>query len=308
MGPDMIDVDPALSMPRRLAASIGGLVESGGDGHVDFTQPAGEPALLPPDSMAWVVHKNPVSTFIGGVAAVLLELAEPRVRTGVWEHTTFRSDPVSRMRRTGLAAMVTVYGPRSRAEAMIQNVRRMHAHVAGKTPQGVPYHANDPVLLDWVQATASYGFIEAYGAYVRPVGAADADRFYGEAASAGRLYGAMGAPASRAALEAQFAAMRPHLEASTIVAEFLEIVGDAPILLRPLRRLQRAFVRASVEILPAWVRDSLALDESWRLAASEARLVRLVAQTAERVALPSSPAVQTCRRLGLPANYLYTGR
>ncbi len=39
-----------------------------------------------------------------------MELAEPRVRNGVWERTTFRADPIRRLRRTGLAAMVTVYG------------------------------------------------------------------------------------------------------------------------------------------------------------------------------------------------------
>ena len=41
-----------------------------------------------------------------------MELAEPRVRSGVWEHTTFRVNPILRLRRTGLAAMVTIYGPR----------------------------------------------------------------------------------------------------------------------------------------------------------------------------------------------------
>jgi uncharacterized protein (DUF2236 family) len=34
------------------------------------------------------VFKNPVTLFIGGVGAVLLELAEPRVRDGVWGHST----------------------------------------------------------------------------------------------------------------------------------------------------------------------------------------------------------------------------
>ena len=50
---------------------------------------------------------------------MILELAEPRVRSGVWDHTSFRTDPVTRLRRTGLAAMVTVYAPRETAEAMI---------------------------------------------------------------------------------------------------------------------------------------------------------------------------------------------
>ena len=50
---------------------------------VDFRQPAGEGALAASDSVSWQVFKNPVSLFIGGVTTVLLELAEPRVRSGV---------------------------------------------------------------------------------------------------------------------------------------------------------------------------------------------------------------------------------
>jgi uncharacterized protein (DUF2236 family) len=59
------------------------------------------------------VFRNPLSLFVGGITAVLLELAEPRVRTGVWEHTAFRTQPQQRLQRTGLAAMVTVYAARS---------------------------------------------------------------------------------------------------------------------------------------------------------------------------------------------------
>ena len=42
-----------------------------------------------------------------------------------------------------LAAMITVYGPKSRAEAMIAGVGRMHARVEGVTPAGVAYRADD---------------------------------------------------------------------------------------------------------------------------------------------------------------------
>ena len=86
---------------------------------VDFAKPDGAPALVPAESISWRLFRNPVSLYIGGVAAVLLELAEPRVRAGVWDHTSFRTDPVTRMKRTGLAAMVTVYAARGTAEAMI---------------------------------------------------------------------------------------------------------------------------------------------------------------------------------------------
>ena len=84
-----------------------------------FAQPAGELALVPPNAVSWRIFKNPVALAVGGVAAVILELAEPSVRTGVWEHSDFRRDPMRRLERTGMAAMVTVYGARSVAEPMM---------------------------------------------------------------------------------------------------------------------------------------------------------------------------------------------
>src|SRR6476620_12066894 len=99
----------------------------------EFSRPAGEPALVPADSVSWRIFKNPVALFVGGVAAVILELAEPAVRTGVWEHTDFRRDPMRRLERTGMAAMVTVYGARSVAEKMIAGVVQRHERIEGTT-------------------------------------------------------------------------------------------------------------------------------------------------------------------------------
>ncbi len=290
------------TVTSRLAAP------SSGGPAVDFTAPAGEPALAPPDGVAWQVFKNPVALFVGGVTAVILELAEPRVRSGVWDHTTFRTDPMARMERTGLAAMVTVYGARSAAERMIAGVRRMHGRVRGTTPAGVPYRASDPELLDWVQATASFGFLEAYAAYVRPLSDTDRDRFYAEGVAAARLYGAVGVPGSRAELEAKFEAMMPALEPSPIVFEFLDIVRHAPIAPGPLRGLQWMLVRAAVELVPRRLRHTLGLDERFGLGPFERPLVGLLGRVADRVVIPSSPAAQACRRLGLPAGYLYRRR
>ncbi len=80
-------------LQRRIDALASAYFDAPGMPRVDFTKPAGAPALFAPNSVSWRVMKNPVALFIGGIAAVILELAEPRVRTGVWEHTTFRSDP-----------------------------------------------------------------------------------------------------------------------------------------------------------------------------------------------------------------------
>ena len=240
---------------------------------LDFSQPVGEAALVSPNSVSWRVFKNPLSLFIGGVTAVIMELAEPRVRTGVWEHTNFRADPIRRLRRTGFAAMVTIYAARSIAEAMIARVRRMHESVAGTTPSGEVYCANDPELLNWVQGTAAYGFLQAYHSYVQPLSFSERDRYYAEGVLAAGLYGATSPPASGAELEMLFHAIANRLEPSDIVFEFLGTMDSAPILPLLLRPAQHLLIRAAVDLTPPWVRTILGL-EGQGLRTWEAEVVR----------------------------------
>ena len=99
--------------------------------------------------------------------------------------------------------------------------------------------------------------------------------------------------------------MRPRLEASPIIFEFLHIMRTARILPPPLLPVQPLLVRAAVSLTPRWVRDLLGLGDDDELRAWEGMLVRQGGALADRIMLESSPAVQACLRLGLPANYLY---
>jgi uncharacterized protein (DUF2236 family) len=294
-------------LQSRLEAAARALLEPADRSHIDFSRPIGEAALISPDSVSWRVFKNPLSLFIGGVTAVLMELAEPRVRTGVWEHTTFRLNPIRRLRRTGLAAMVTIYGARSVAEAMIARVRRIHDTVAGTTPSGEAYCANDPELLNWVQGTAAYGFLQAYHVYVQPLSSSERDRYYAEGVPAAGLYGATSAPTSEAELEMLFHATAGRLERSDIVLEFLAIMRSAPILPLLLRPAQYLLVRAAVDLTPRRVRTLLGLN-GHGLYAWETEAVRQAGAFADRLVLESNPAVQACRRMRLPTDYLYVHR
>lgn len=275
-----------------------------GDTLVDFATPAGEPAVVAPESVSWQVFRNPLTMFVGGIAAVLLELGEPRVRSGVWSHSSFRVDPARRLRRTGLAAMVTVYGARSRFEALATRVRTMHGRVAGTTRGGEAYRADDPDLLRWVHGTAAFAFLEAYRTYVRPVGAADRDRYYAEGGAGSRLYGVIDAPDSEAATAALFDAMRPRLEASPELDELIAILRAAPILPPLLRPLQHVVIRAAVDLLPAAERDRLQLARHGGLRFGEAALLRSAARLLDRMAVASSPSAQACVRVGLPHDWL----
>jgi uncharacterized protein (DUF2236 family) len=276
---------------------------------IDYASPPGAAALYPPDSVAWAVFKNPVALFVGGIAAVLLELGEPRVRSGVWEHSIFPTDPLTRLQRTGYVTHVSVYAPANVAAKVITGVTRMHERVRGTTPGGAAYHANDPELLDWVQCTVGFGFMEAYSAYCRTLTPAEKDRSYLEAKPSADLFLAHGAPLSVADQEAQFAAMRPKLEPHAILGEFLDIMLRTKGVPLPLRPFQGMMVRAAIALLPDWARATLALDsEKWRLRGWERRTVRMLGALFERIPIPGTPPVEACGRLGLPANYLYRRR
>ncbi len=292
-------------LQRRIEAAAQDFLDAPGMPRVDFAKPDGAPALLKPDSVSWRVMKNPLTLIIGGVAGVILELAEPRVRTGVWDHTSFRTDPLTRMKRTGHAAMVTIYGPADVARAMIAGVSRRHASITGETPSGVAYAADDPELLTWVQATAGFGFLEAYRRYARTLTPTECDTFYAEGASIAPLYGAVNVPRSVLEAEALFARMRGKLERSDIVFEFLSILRRAPILPSFTRPVQLLAIRAAVAITPVWTRELLGLDSRFDLPPGGETLLRAIGAAADRIVLTNAPPAQACIRLGLPADYLY---
>ena len=304
----MLDLAQPLPIPRllreRLDRTQARLLHPNPERAVDFTRPAGEPALVGPDSVSWRVFKNPTALFVGGVAAVVLELAEPRVRAGVWDHSTFRKDPLRRMQRTGLAALVGVYGPRSTAVEMISGVVRMHDRVTGVASDGRAYSANDPELLTWVAATASYGFGEAYSRWAAPLSVADFDRFYAEGVETIGLYGAPDAPSTKSGVDRLIDSWADRLHASAELQEFLEIMAGRPLLPASMRALQAPMVRAAVDTLPAWAVKRLRL-QRWRASPLDRIAVRAAGAAADRLVLDSNPAVQASVRLGLPRDYLY---
>ncbi len=263
-------------------------------GHkIDFRRPQGAEALVPADSLTWQVFKNPMTMAIGGIAAVLLELAEPRVRSGVWNYSNFENKPFRRMIRTSFAAFITVYAPRETAQSVIQDVRRMHGVVHGTTPDGLTYHANDPELLRWVHVTASFGFIESYSRFARPLETHQKSQIYSEAIPVGELFGAKDLPRNVAEQEQIFADMLPRLEPSQIVEDFLRIVQKALPVPWPLSGM---IVRGAISIVPEQVREVLGLQDR-QMNARDERWLKRLARLADKVPVPFSPPAQARKRL-----------
>ncbi|RYD41050.1 MAG: DUF2236 domain-containing protein [Sphingomonadales bacterium] len=272
---------------------------------IDFAAPRSEPALLAPDSVQWRVYKNPIALGIGGIAAVLLEFAEPRIRSGVWDHSTYKADPIGRSRRTGLVAMLACYGPASSAKAVIGQVNRMHGKVKGETPGGDTYRAMDPMLLDWVAATASYGFLMAYDRFVHPLSDADKDRFMRDGDAIGREFGARHTPPTVGAFMAMMGELEPRFEPHPIIFEFLDMIQSGRAAPGVPRFLHRAIARASVSLLPDHVRRKLELGSRYDLTRFDRTALRLAGRLADRHVDRAAPHCQASVRLGLPHDFLF---
>jgi uncharacterized protein (DUF2236 family) len=290
---------------RRLEKMLSSLIEPPSDAPpINYLEPAGDPGIFGPDSVTWRVLSNPVSVFIGGVAAVLFELAEPRVRSGVWDHTDFRRDPARRVRRTGLATMAFTYGSTRDVKALTARVRRLHDRVRGTTPDGQAYQANDPELLTWVYVTAGYGFLSAYLRYVNPrLTRAEQDRYYAESVHACRYYGENRMPGSVSEVECYLEAMRPRLRRHEIVEEFLELVWNVPLVAAQALPLQRLLVQAAVGLLPPWARELLGLEKAHRWHHAARPLVRATAAISGYL-IRNGPPQQACLRMGRPPSCL----
>ena len=261
-----------------------------------FAEPAGAPALSAPDSLVWRVFGNPVAMFAGGVAAVLLELGEARVRHGVWDHSAFARDPVGRLNRTGHAAMVTAFAPVAAVERMTARVNAWHGRIAGVTPDGQPYRADDPELLRWVQTTAAWSFLAAWERLGGRATAAERDRYYADGVPGARLFGVVDPVRDEAAAEAMLAEWTSRLTPSPILHELLTILHAAPILPAPLRPLQRAGLRLAVDLLPPAVATRLELGR-WGGAGAGEPVLRALAAVSGRVELPGTPVALARARL-----------
>lgn len=276
---------------------------------INFLEPAGDPGLGGPGSLSWKVFHNPLALAAGGIAAVILELAEPAVRAGVWDHSTFKVDPIQRMVNTGAAAMAVTYGSKKAAQMTFDRVTRMHERVTGTTHEGKAYEAMDPDLLTWVHVTAAWGFLQAYIRYADPkMSRADQDRYYREGASKGYGFGAKWVPTSADDVDTYMAEKVTGLYVNDTVQEFLKIVGDATPMGKAARPLQRLLTQAGVDLLTEDMQRACGVRVTHPLGVRGVRaVVGALAATARFVTRRkgNGPAEQACRRMGVSTDCLY---
>jgi uncharacterized protein (DUF2236 family) len=155
----------------------------------------GDPGLTGPGSMVWRISRERVVP-LGGLSALLLQLAHPLVAAGVAEHSSFRGDPTKRLMLTLEMLLVTMFGDVRQAGEMTQRIANIHRAVHGTLPQdtggwrrGTHYSATSPELCFWVYATIIETSLNSYSTFVHPLDMTERAEFYRESERWGQLYG-----------------------------------------------------------------------------------------------------------------------
>jgi uncharacterized protein (DUF2236 family) len=222
-----------------------------------------------PESVVRRLGNSPVTPFLGGGAAVLLQVAHPLVAAGVAEHSGYDRDLWRRLVRTLRALYLITFGDRREAEEAGAAVQAVHARVRGKTketlgvfPPGTPYSASDPELMLWVHATLVYGSLAAYERFVCPLSRGERDQYVSEMNLVAQIFGT-----PEHVLPSDYTGFREYFDAElaseritvTDPARRVAAVIMATPVPHPVRLLVPAHRLATARLLPARLRREYGL-------------------------------------------------
>ena len=105
-------------------------------------------------------------------AAIIMEVLHPSVMAGVYEQSSYRTQPLRRAQNTLGYVLRTTFGNTEAATDVIERVKRVHARIDGTRPDGVAYRALDPELIAWVHTCIPWAVMDG----VRPLPPAAVDR------------------------------------------------------------------------------------------------------------------------------------
>jgi len=200
---------------------------------------------------------------------VLLQIAHPLVAAGVVQHSDYQRDLWRRLVRTLRALYLIAFGTKAEAERAGEVVRAVHSRVAGRTktqlgrfPPGTTYSASDPELMLWVHAALVHCSLRVYERFVQPLGREEEERYYGEMALVGELFGTPASviPPALADFREYF---RSELAGPTLAitqpARRVAAVLHEADLPAPMRVLVPAHRLAMAGLLPAPLREEYGL-------------------------------------------------
>ncbi|GAA2023792.1 oxygenase MpaB family protein [Agromyces tropicus] len=251
-------------------------------------------------------HAADATLMAGGAAAILLQLADPRIAAGVARHSRFRERPLDRLVATHGYLTALVFGDEGDIRHAARIVDARHARVRGSGEPG--YDARDPDAQRWVAATLLAVALELEerlrGA---PLDARTADALVrGYAPIAARLQGGpAGWPDSRADFEAwwteRLTRLRVGDDARAVARDLLGGPGLPPalaLLMPPVRLVTAA-------LLPPALRDAYGF--RWTPRARRVAGAWIAALAVARRVLPAPvravPTSRSLRRLRRRTRY-----
>jgi uncharacterized protein (DUF2236 family) len=263
----------------------------------------GDDGLFGPGSVTWQVVGD-VSTFIGGIRALLIQAAHPEVVAGVVDHSLYETDPLGRLSRTSAYVTATTYGAMPEVQAALQRVRMAHVGVEGTSHRSRPYTASGAMYAAWVHNVLADSFLAGYEVYgAHPLSGDDADRYVSEQARLGALVKATELPATRKELS-HWIASYPDVAPSPGMDQTVAFLRDPP-LPQTVLPVYRVLFQAAARTVPSriaqilgvkryvWARPTgVALTKAlrWSLGASPSWWLAL-----ERTGGPRPPDVQFLR-------------
>ena len=274
----------ALSSPVLAGPVMGALANVGPSRDRPPPDPAdiGDPGWFGPNSVAWRVHADP-SLLVAGIAAFTLQALHPLAMAGVAEHSSFSEDFFGRTQRTGAFVQGVVYGSSTHAERMCRVVNRVHRQVVGVAPDGRPYDASHPELLEWVHIGEYIAISAANRRFaLRPMSRADLDTYTREVAQVGRATGVLDPPTTWLEMLAALEHHRPNLAVAEYAAAGVNFLDDPPILPGPAKPVWKALWAGASACLPPVARRLLRIPEpSLRELATCRALLRTLALLGE---------------------------
>jgi uncharacterized protein (DUF2236 family) len=151
---------------------------------------------------------------LGGLSALLLQLAHPMVAQGVSDYSRFQHDPLARVISTLDATLVMTFGDSCQVAQTVHKVRLRHQAVHGELGQthgewmrGGRYSALDAKLCLWVHATGVEVVLDTYSALCAPLSQPVRARYYADSKPLAEVMGV-----ARSVLPASYTEFRSYYQ------------------------------------------------------------------------------------------------
>ena len=141
-----------------------------------------------PDSLT-IRYAGDIRTVLLGARTFLMQVAHPAVGAGVGEFSSFRQDPLRRLREVARSGNAFMFSGRKSAEREGQRLRHLHRNIQGTDSAGNRYHSLDPEVYGWVHTVFFDTAVTMHELLGTPLNRSEQERLFGEWRQGGELLG-----------------------------------------------------------------------------------------------------------------------